>query len=210
MRRVIITPPTWEPVTLAEAKTSLRVASNTPADDEMITNWIVAARERVETMIGITLPATTFDVCWDAFPAAVRGYSLGAEGGPGRSVALASEPIVVPYPPLTSVTWLKYLDTNETLQTVSSLSYRVSSGGRMPGRVVPASNTAWPTTAATVDAVQLRVVAGYSSREATPMCAKQAILLLVQKAYDNPDIDHGSMEQAVKDVLRPLNHGRYF
>lgn len=155
----LISAPTDEPVSLAEAKLHCRVDIST--DDDMITAMIVAARQRAEHETGRRLMTQTWDLLLDAFPAAE---------------------IELRRPPVQSITHVKYYDTTGTLQTLDASLYSLDSV-LLPGWLLPAYNTEWPDTYDTANAVQVRMVCGYATAAAVPAAIKQWILLQVGAMY---------------------------
>lgn len=170
----LATAPTVEPVTLAEAKTHARV--DTSDDDTYISNLIQIARQYVEQITNRALITQTWDWYLDGFP--FSSYDA----------------LIVPKPPLQSVTHIKYTDSIDgTLQTWSSASYDVDTDSRQ-GRIYPVYQGDWPTDVRDhPKAVIIRFVAGYADSGASPIDLadnvpveiKQAILLLVGHLYEN-------------------------
>lgn len=99
--------------------------------------------------------------------------------------------IELPYPPLISVTSIKYDDGNGDEQTlVEDTDYRVvGSNTRQKAFVTPIYGGNWPTSVRNDDeSVRIRFQAGYD-QEATggdklPGPIKQAVLLMVRTIYD--------------------------
>lgn len=87
--------------------------------------------------------------------------------------------------PVSAITFIKYYDENETLQTVSSSIYGLDTTRRL---VRLNSLQSWPTHSDRWDAVVVRYVAGYASADAVPAIAKQAMLLLVAHYFENRDM----------------------
>jgi len=164
MAIVIVTAPTDEPVTLAEAKAHLRV--DIDDDDDLIEGFVATAREFLEVnVLRRAILTQTWDMYEDAWP--------------------ESDRLDVPLPPLQSVTWVKYTDDTGTVATLSSGNYLVDTH-RAPGRIVLKSGYTWPaTTLQAVNGVNVRFVCGWSAVEDVPKPIKQAILLMVGDLYEN-------------------------
>jgi uncharacterized phiE125 gp8 family phage protein len=154
----VVTPATGDPVSLAEAKAHLRVTDG--SDDALIVGYLMAARQHVEDFTGRTLSLQTYD------------YKIDDE--------LCDE-IVLPRPPLVSVTSVSYVDINGATQTLSAALYQVDTG-ILFGRIVPAYQATYPSVRSQPNAVAVRFQAGYSQ---IPEPIRQAILLLVSHFYDN-------------------------
>lgn len=162
--RKLVTAPTVEPVSTAEAKTHLRVTSS--AEDSYIATLIKAARLHVElTVLKRALVTQTWDLVLDAFP--------------------ASSEIEIPYPPLQSITSISYItEAGETL-TYAASNYLVDAESE-PGRIKLKRTSSWPgDTLREISGVRIRFVAGYGLAAAVPEWAKQAILLYVGDLYEN-------------------------
>lgn len=176
------TAPATEPVTLAEAKTHLRVDYST--EDAYITALIVAAREYCEQITGRCLAQRTFTATLDEFPA------YGAD-------------IVVPRAPLVSVQSLSYRDGNGVAVTMTAnTDYRVTTSV-LPGRIrLPVTTGAWPATRRIDDAVTIAFTAGAATAPAT---AKQAMLLLIGHWFENREsVVQGTISTAVQTTTRAL------
>lgn len=70
--------------------------------------------------------------------------------------------IRIPLPPLASVESVKYLDSTETLQTVSSSLYRIVDGGGQVSSIIPKVGQVWPIAICAPDAVRIEFTAGYT------------------------------------------------
>jgi uncharacterized phiE125 gp8 family phage protein len=165
MALTLILAPSEEPVTLSEAKASpsLRVSAST--DDTDITALIVAARKMAETYTLHALVTQTWELVLDGFPT----------GG-----------IVVPMPPLQSVTSIKYIDTDGVEQTLDAMLYSVDTD-TIPGLITPAYDETWPTDVRDqINAVRVRFVAGFGDAADVPEDIKTWIKMRVGTLYDNP------------------------
>lgn len=159
MPLALVTPPTSEPVTLAEAKAHLRVTITN--DDDLIDALIQAARVQAENYTGRAFVTQTWDLKLDAFP----------------------EVIEVPLPPLISVSSVKYTDTDGVQQTLATSGYTVDTTAQ-PGRIVPAFDDDWPDTRGHINDVEVRFVAGYGAPAAVPAAIRQALLLILGELYE--------------------------
>ena len=148
-RLTLITAPAAEPISEDEAKLHLRIETVEEYENNNIARWIAAARRQAETATVRRLINSTWDIKYDCFPA-----SSGAT-------------LVLPYPPLSSVTSVKYIDTDGTEQTWGSSNYTVDSpSGDNPerGRIYPVYAGLWPTDVRPwKDVVTVRYVAGYGT-----------------------------------------------
>jgi len=154
-RPTVVTGPTAEPITLAEAKRQLFLAeSDTSSDNELISR-IQAAREQWEHDTDSYLVQQTLSVTLERFC--------------GREIELNGRPIQ-------SITHVKYYDENGTLQTLSPSKYSFNAAER---EIELKWQETWPTTEIRWDAVTVTYVAGHSALSSIPAIAKQAMLLLI-------------------------------
>jgi hypothetical protein len=92
---VLVDPPTSEPLTLDEAK--LRAGLDWPTGDprdEMMNDFIAAARSKVEQDTGLALLTQTRDVYYDGSPLTAPLLRIAGQSWPVQSIVS-----VTPYPP---------------------------------------------------------------------------------------------------------------
>jgi uncharacterized phiE125 gp8 family phage protein len=147
----LITAPTTYPVTLAQAQAQTRV--NLARDDDYLNLLIAAATDYAEQYTGKAIMEQTWELVLDGF----------------------SDVIQIPKGPISSVTSVKYFDAANVEQTISNTNYAVDIAAS-PAWIVRASNFSWPSTAAGVNNVTIRFIAGYAL---VPASIKHAILLLI-------------------------------
>lgn len=156
----LITAPTEEPVTLAEAKLHCRVDGSD--DDALLIALIKAARDLAENQTGRALCTQTWELALDAFP---------------------DVEIELPMPPVQSIVSIKYLDFAAVEQTLSADVYALDSYGSQRHWVLPAQGASWPDTLDAANAVKIRFVAGYGLGVAVPPGIKQWMLLQIGHWY---------------------------
>lgn len=145
---ITITPPTVEPITLAEARATLRLGSDETALDDDIELAITAAREWCENYTRRAYVQRTYELVLSCFP--------------------RDGVIELPMPPLRSVTSITYVDTNGDEQTLATSQYLVRTA-REPGHVRTAYDVSWPDThPQESEAVRVRYVAGYEAPAGSP------------------------------------------
>lgn len=158
-------------VAAAACNFSVNIVTSSPLsiEDDYITRVIKAARRTIEKHISRRLINQTWEVALDAFPAA--------------------NCIVLPYAPLSSVTSVKYFDTDDTENTFSSGDYYVDTY-REPGQVVLNYGESWPVgTRRPTNAVIIRYVAGYgAAADDVPDEYKQAIMQLGAELYERREV----------------------
>lgn len=173
----LVTEPAYEPVTVEEVKDHLRIDITT--DDTLISNMITAARQYCEEIQGRAYLTQTWDWYMDDFP---------------------KTPIDVPYPPLQSVTHIKYTDTDDTETEVDSDDYRVDIYSE-PGRINLAYGESWPsTTLKTINGVVIRFVAGWTGANKVKERTKIAIKMLVGHLYENREAFASDYRLKIQEV----------
>jgi uncharacterized phiE125 gp8 family phage protein len=149
---------TMLPVSLDEIKEHCRITGN--SEDSSLYGWIGEAVETIEQRADRTLCTTTRLLTLDAFP----------------------RTILLPRPPLVSVSSIKYLDATGVQRTLAADQYRVDAVST-PGRIVPGYGLSWPVTLGVINAIEVEYVCGYGTPARVPHQAKSAIRLMV--AYRN-------------------------
>ncbi len=163
---VLVSPPTEEPVSLAEAKNHLRV--DVADDDGLISALIIAAREYCEAFQNRAYITQTWQLWLDAWP--------------------ESSEIRIPRPPLQVVNSVRYYGVDNAEYVLPPSEYIVDSAGE-PGRIVLAYGKSWPSVALRpANAVCVEFVAGYGGADKVPRRVKQAMLLLISHWYDTREI----------------------
>mgnify|MGYP000431892249 CR=1 FL=1 len=168
----VTTAPEFEPLTLAEAREFCRIDDD--SQDSTLTICIKAARERIENGTHRAIVTQTIRFTLDCFPATYPAtYNNQSIGGP---------PILVPRPPLVSVSSIAYIDTTGTTQTLSASNYTVDSYSE-PGRIVPAYGYSWPSTRDVPNAVTITCICGWTTTT-IPARAKLLCGLLTHYEFD--------------------------
>ena len=189
----LVTPPSVEPVSLAEAKAHLRV--DVADDDLLIANLITAARMQAENLCRRAFVTQQYGLYLDSFPlyaynGVINGYvpldQSPSAWMPMRNylVRFRGGRIDLPFPSLVSVESVTYTDTNGVLQTLPTDQYLVDNISE-PGCITPAPNTYWPNTQNRVNAVKISYTSGYGNAAAVPAGVKAWILLRAAALYEN-------------------------
>jgi len=163
MQFAVITAPTVEPVTLAEAKDQCRVLHS--AEDTLIGRLARVARSHVEVVLSRSLMA--------------QGLRLELAGFPRDGV------IELPHPPAISLTEIKYRNELGIITTLDPAAY-VFVADNTGARVELADGYDWPVTAVHPQAVTVNWQGGYgATADKVPEAIRHAILLLVEHSYNN-------------------------
>lgn len=144
----LVSESTTEPVTVAEAKTYLRMEStDSTAEDVLIGSFITVARRQAENIMKRALISQTRQVIFDDFNS-------------------STEVIDLPRPPLTTVSsniTVTYVKSTGDTTTIGSTVFTIDSDSE-PGRVYPAFNNEWPSGVRDQkNAVTIQYVSGYTT-----------------------------------------------
>lgn len=194
----LITAPAEEPVTLAEAKSWLRLDN----DDEnlTVTMLIQSARAWCETQAQRAFVKGTYRLTLEGFPKSGR-------------LCLRDEPIRM-LPKVSQVNSIKYYDTAGTQQTPANIVFQIDLAAE-PGEITPKPGEYWPATQDDrADAVIVEFDSGYgAAASSVDPRAKQAVMLLAAHWFQNREaVLTGTIskevEFGVKTLLAQLWHGR--
>lgn len=153
-----------EPVTVSEVKAHLRITESD--EDVLIAGLITSARKIVEQYTRRTLVNQTWRLYLDQFP--------------------TRNALELPFPPLVSVTHIKYYDADGALQTMPTSKYQTDNRST-PGLIVLSEDGAWPLTEGDkVNAVEIEFIAGYGATgAAVPSPIRLAITHLASHWFEN-------------------------
>jgi len=185
----LVTPPATEPLSLVDAKKSLRVDYS--YDDDLITSLIVAARQAVESYTHRALVTQEWLYEMDEFPQIHPLYQR--RGFPQ---------IIVPKPPLQSIVSCQYVDTSGNLQPLPQQTdygrdssplygYQLMPGSdTQPARLLPAWARPWPPVRLVAGCVQLDFIAGYCDADYVSIAAGE---LGTITGFTFPQSDNGDL-----------------
>lgn len=160
----VVTPPTNDPVTIAEAKRQLNIAASDEAHDDRLADLIQDATETWQHDTHQKLITQTIEHVQERW-----------------------EPIIrLTWRPLQSITSVQYRDQNGTLQTVTNTDYALDLGHGLLRfnrlYTVPSYFSEW-------NAWQVRYVAGYGDNSTdVSQLDRGAILTLVAHKFETPDM----------------------
>lgn len=165
-----LTAPTYEPVTLAQARMAARVDSDDTSEDALFTGVIIpGVRQDCEQLLGRSLMKQTWRRTLDCFD---------------DEMALA-------WPNLLSVEFVRYRDVDGVWQVLDASYYEVDTAS-VPGRVLRALAKTWPTLYPFPGSVRIDYTAGYSDsatesaqQAAVPASVKRWMLARIATAYEH-------------------------
>ena len=152
--------PTFEPISIAEAKKQVGVAEGVSYHNEHLTALIKTSREQVEHDTGIVLATGTFTWKFTDWPC-------------GDWFEIPS------LRPVTSITTIVYTASDGTSTTWSSSNYTLETSTVTPIVRLTYGNY-WPTARGDINGVTVTMVAGYSSALTIPASLKDLVKLQVQ------------------------------
>lgn len=154
-RPILVTAPTSDAVTLAQAKKQVEIADSDTAHDEHLYELIDRARDEFEADCDLCIASQTWKVYADDV---YDGMQL--QKGP-----------------IQSITSIKYYDTNNALQTLSTSIYNFDAANRM---VRLQYDQVWPSFTNRWDAWEITYLCGFAT---LPPMAVQAMLILIEKYF---------------------------
>jgi hypothetical protein len=205
--------PPFDPVTLQDVYKSLRLdtegSPETHADDSLLSSLITAATKHVEHMGRFSLIRRHLRVSYSGFPPKPTEFVRYTPAARMNSV----NALAMIYPPVLSISSVKYYDADNTLQTISHADYFLPD--QQQPQVVFVSGFIAPTVYDRPDAVQINYYAGYrpSVNNPTtqaeyaanvPTSIKRAIILQVQALYDDlAPADYARVQSAIEALIQP-------
>lgn len=159
-RAELITPPTSQPVTLAEARDQARIELD--CDDATLAAMIRTATLACEDFTRLALIEQTWKMTFDFFP--------------GRCLEIPKGVL--------SVTSFNVIAEDDTATLVPATSYNVSTGAY--GRLVLRNSVTLPTTERVVDGYEVTWAAGFGTDwNAVPQGLRDGILRYVTWSYEH-------------------------
>jgi uncharacterized phiE125 gp8 family phage protein len=155
----LITAPTAEPLTLADAKAWARIDTN--ADDNLVKALIKAARSFAETKLRRSLITQTWQLTLDSFPGPSQF------GVPyGETYSLPGHAIILERPPVQSIVSIQYTAMDGTTQTMPITDYVDLTGSGTQRvddltRITPVFGKIWPINLPQIGSVRVKYVTGF-------------------------------------------------
>ncbi len=180
----VTTAPTWEPVTLADAKAHLVVDGS--ADNVLIADLITVAREACEDITGRKIPSQGITITMDAWPRSAREQWWDGMREGAIASLVNSEPIDLPGVPLQSVESITTYDDANAATIVDPATYFIdASDDNQPGRVCLRYGATWPSDLRPINGIVIEATVGYATAPATPSALRRAVLMILADLYAN-------------------------
>tara|TARA_R100000329_G_scaffold137244_1_gene118279 strand:+ start:201 stop:857 length:657 start_codon:yes stop_codon:yes gene_type:complete len=201
----VVTAWTTSAVATSDQKSFMRVDFSD--DDSLIAELIKASQNVIETYLNRAITTQTLELYLDRLPFySDINYPEGTFTAP--DMEYNSNYIVLPKPPVASVTHVKYFDDSDTEYTYASTNYYVDLISDQ-ARIVLRTGKSWPTVTATrnANAYVVRYVAGYGGASDVPEPIVQAIKLLTSHLYENREavtsLSVNSIPYTIGAMLQP-------
>jgi uncharacterized phiE125 gp8 family phage protein len=177
----VITPPTVEPVTLAEACNQCHAEQG--IEDAWFIDTIKAAREACENFQWRAYNNQVIELSFDELP---------------------EMPITLPRSPVSAVTSVEIYDIDNVKTTMSLSDFFIDLDSE-PARLSFNYGKTWPAVNSRyLSAVKMRYTAGYgAAASAVPSTVKKAMLLYIAYMYENRSGEVVEIPRAFYDLLRP-------
>jgi len=174
---------TTSAVATSEQKSFMRVDFSD--DDTLIAELVKASQNVIETYINRAITTQTLSLFLDRLPF-YNDVRLQEGVFTAPDLEYNSNFIVLPKPPVASVTHVKYYANDDTASTFSATNYYVDTISEQ-ARVVLKKGVSWPTVAETrnANAYEIKYVAGYGGASDVPEPITHAIKLLTTHLYEN-------------------------
>lgn len=153
------TAPSEYPVTLADVREYAAIDGTD--NDTLIERLIRVATAHAEQLTGRQFVSAAWELYLDGFPT----------------------DIILPKPPVTSITSIEYYDSNNVKQTLSATNYNAAVECE-PAMIFLADSAQWPTTKNKPDSVIVTFSAGYGAAADVPDDVKQAITILAVQMFE--------------------------
>lgn len=170
----LITAPTAEPLTLAQAYVQCQIDTTTtgsPAvttsdSDDWLTATIPVVRQQAENELGRALITQTWELWLHDFPRPLLD-DVAHDGSRYTGFYRRYRrdynwrAITIPLPPLQSITSITYIDAEGIQKILTVADDYVLDDSITPAQITPASGTCWPAVTCGPGAVKIRFVCGY-------------------------------------------------
>ncbi len=187
MSTILTTPPSVEPISLAEAKVHLRITHND--DDTYISALIISARRAVEQRYDISLLQQSWSVFVDDWP----------------DVGIFDLPLF----PVMSIADVKIYGDDDVAATLDPAHYYLDTVSRA-ARLVLRMGRIFPPPGRRANGIEIKLVAGFGATAASvPSTIKQALLITLSDWFANRgDEQSASLPISALELLAPFRNVR--
>lgn len=205
MKSKVTSEPSIEPVTLAQVKEHLRITASN--EDDLITEYIIAARQLAEDVTGRKFITQTLTGYLDNLGTGlVQGnWWSGTRTGTYFSHIMNNKAFMeLDWTPCSSITSIYTIDDDATETLYASTNYYLENyDNDMHARVHLIENASYPTSMRSENAVKITYVAGYGATAASvPSKLRHAIKMMAAELYNKRgDCDDCAMSAGQMPIL---------
>lgn len=183
MPLILTSPPTVEPVTLAEAKAHLRIEHTD--EDALIASLVLAARLHVERLLAIAMLNQGWSLLLDRWP---------------------SDAVTIPLYPVASLTAVTVRDADGLPAVVPAADYSLDKASRMARLDRSSATVVWPPPGPPMNGIEISFQAGFGDTAMqVPEPLRQAVVRLAADWYEaRSTVEVGSAEQPLPAAVAAL------
>lgn len=184
----LVTGPASEPVTLAELKEHLRIASGDTSEDSYLTDLITESREEIEEASGMALITQTWRLAIDHWPSGRQEWWDGVRDGHINEIygPKSYSALYLPRYPLLGISSVKVYDEDSTESSITVADYFDIDTVQRPGRINLKVGATWPVALRANNAIIIEYTAGYgSSADDVPAPLRRAIKSMAAYLYSH-------------------------
>jgi Phage gp6-like head-tail connector protein len=176
---VLVTPPTSEPVTLAEAKAWCRLDGTD--EDALLTELIISARQAAEEYLRRSLISQSWKLTLDLGQNHGQWWDGVRDGAITALYGALPRTIPLPKGPVRSITSVTTYDLNNASAVYDAANYRVDASG---DRLILNSGAFWPSSIRPQAGCEILYIAGYGAGADVPKPIKTGMLTHIASLYE--------------------------
>jgi len=195
----IVTQPKGQPISLANAKAYLRVTNN--LEDELIDSLIGQAANHVELYLRRSLITRDIKLTLDSLPMknSSNQWWDGVQQGAIGQLSQVADTIILPYPPIVSVTSITSYSSADASSVLDTSNYFLDASG---SRICLKQGGLWPVDLRSKKAMEIIYKAGYGSVPSDiPQGIQGAVRAMVSFLYQNRDCLE--IPESIENMLKP-------
>lgn len=203
LRYALTTPPTAEPLTLADVRPHLRIDDDDVSQDATLLILISAARRYAENYTGRSLMVQHWTAVADCFPGSYLVPVPGIGYASATLLTRTSDDLLIKLlrGPVTAIDSITYVDVNGAAQTLDPSTYIFDSSDLVQ-RIAPAYGAVWPQARPQLASVKITFTAGYANAAAVPATFRNWMLVRIATAFEHREAE----EIVARGKLQPLEY----
>ena len=185
LRLTLTAAPARLPVELGEVRAQLRLDDDQTIEDALVAGIVRAAVEACECFTGRALITQTWTLVRDRWPGGSDDVPISEGLVEGPDIQPSVRALMLPRPPLRSVTHVKTFDENDAESTWPPANYLVDTASQ-PGRLVARTGRAFPTPGRAANGIEVLFVAGQGDAPGdVPMALRHGLLQLAAHMFEH-------------------------